>query len=286
MPISGPGNIPNYVLLLIFVLLHSHFTWVVPDLLIRKINVSILLFVICFQSVWRMMHVADAEMKQVIRPVVFVLAAYGSISVLRIAIDLAMPPERDLLLSGGYDTAVILAYQMLLIAMTLALFLAVNRRLLADLEKDIGSRKMTEEKLRESEEKYRSIFERSVNGIFQNTLDGKFLSVNPAVAGMFGYESPQEMIETVVDIGRELYVNPSDREHLMEAIKRRGRMEGYEVELVRRDCSRFWGSINIYAAHDETGKIPVYRGYAGRCHRAQTGGRKNPGKRNKLPHVL
>ncbi len=250
----------NYILLVVFVFIQTYFTLIAPNLLARKLNVSVILSVICFQCVWRVLHGADAQIKKAIKPVVLALFMYGAVSMIRIVVDLTTPTESDLLLSGKYDTAVILAYQMLFISMTLALFLAVNRRLLVDLERDIAIRNETEEKLRKSEEKYRSIFENSVNGIFQNSMDGKLLRLNSAVAGMFGYKSPQEMIESVKDVGQELYLHPSDRDHLVKAIRKEGRVEGYEMEMVRRDKSVFWGSFNVYAVSEETGKIQYVEG--------------------------
>ena len=66
---------------------------------------------------------------------------------------------------------------------------------------DITARKRAEEKLKRSEEKYRNIFENAVEGIFQVTADGRYTSVNPALARIHGYDSPEEMIESVTDIG-------------------------------------------------------------------------------------
>ena len=121
-------------------------------------------------------------------------------------------------------------------------------------------RRQTEAALQESESKYRSIFENSVNGIFQNTLNGRFISLNPAVAEMFGFSSPREMIEMVQDIGRELYANPEDRDLLVQTVANEGRMEGYEVELLRRDKSHFWGSINVYAVYGNNGDLEHLEG--------------------------
>src|SRR5712691_8077671 len=66
--------------------------------------------------------------------------------------------------------------------------------------------------VQKAEENYRSIFENAVEGIFQGTPEGRFLTVNPAMARIFGYASPAEMIESVTDVASQLYVNPVDRE--------------------------------------------------------------------------
>ena len=121
-------------------------------------------------------------------------------------------------------------------------------------------RRQTEAALQESEAKYRSIFENSVNGIFQNTPEGRFISLNPAVADMFGFASQQEMIESVQNIGRELYAHPADREDLVRTVRQEGRVEGYEVQMLRKDKSRFWASINLYAIRGKHGDIKYLEG--------------------------
>jgi PAS domain S-box-containing protein len=80
--------------------------------------------------------------------------------------------------------------------------------------RDVSERRETEKRLRISEEKYRSIFENAIEGIFQTTPEGKVITANTTFASMYGYESPQEMIETVTDIGKAIYVNIEDRERI------------------------------------------------------------------------
>ena len=63
----------------------------------------------------------------------------------------------------------------------------------------------------ESEEKYRGIFENAIEGFFQSTPEGRFISVNPAFARMLGYASPEELISTITDIAKQYYVNADDR---------------------------------------------------------------------------
>src|SRR3990167_6643184 len=72
-----------------------------------------------------------------------------------------------------------------------------------------------EESLRQAEEKYRGIFDNAVEGIFQSTPSGRYLSVNPALARMYGYASPEELMRSVTDIAHEVYVDPDCREALL-----------------------------------------------------------------------
>ena len=122
--------------------------------------------------------------------------------------------------------------------------------------RDITDRKRTEESLKLSEQKYRNIFENVIEDIFQTTPEGRFLTVNPVLASIFGYSSPEEIIEAVTDISRKLYANPDDRNEFLRILQERGSVTGFEVHLKRKDGSTFWASINARAVKDETGDTP------------------------------
>jgi PAS domain S-box-containing protein len=92
---------------------------------------------------------------------------------------------------------------------------------------DITERWLAQEALKASEEKYRKIFEDATEGIFQTTPEGRYLSVNPAFALMFGFSSPQEMIESVHDIAQELYVNPADRREMVRMLREDDKVQVY-----------------------------------------------------------
>jgi PAS domain S-box-containing protein len=125
---------------------------------------------------------------------------------------------------------------------------------------DITDRKHAEEALSDSEAKYRSIFENAIEGIYQTTPEGRYLSVNPAFARMFGFASREEMMEQVTDIGRQLYVNPGDRERLKEILYERGHVEGFEAEVRRKDGTTFWISINMHTVSDADGALLYFEG--------------------------
>ncbi len=125
---------------------------------------------------------------------------------------------------------------------------------------DITALKKAGEALRQSEEKYRKIFENAVIGIFQTSPEGRILNMNPAMARMFGYDSPQEIMAVIQDIGRELYVNPEDRERLLGLLREHGQVDNFEVEMKRRDKSRFRMSLNIHTVCDPTGRILYLEG--------------------------
>ena len=77
----------------------------------------------------------------------------------------------------------------------------------------------TIEALRRAEQKYRSIFENATEGIFQTTPDGHYLSANPALARMYGYDSPEELLAALTDISRQLYVQPGRRAEFTRAMQ-------------------------------------------------------------------
>ncbi len=115
-------------------------------------------------------------------------------------------------------------------------------------------------KLSESEKKYRDIFENAVEGIFQSVPGGGYLSVNSAYAKIFGYDSPQEVLSSVSDVGKQMYVNPEDREKLVEIIKENGMAEGFETQLYRKDKSIMWVSVYARSVSDNQGNLLYYEG--------------------------
>ena len=126
--------------------------------------------------------------------------------------------------------------------------------------KDMTERRAMEEHLRKSEEKYRSIFENSIEGIFQTTSEGRFLSANPALAKMFGYESPEDLINNVTDLAKQGYVDPEERVRYKQIVKEKGAVKGFETQHYKKDGGTFWISINARSVYDEKGKLLYYEG--------------------------
>jgi two-component system cell cycle sensor histidine kinase/response regulator CckA len=125
---------------------------------------------------------------------------------------------------------------------------------------DITERKSAERAQRVAEERLRTLFENAIEGIFQTTAEGRYLSANPALARLFGYSSPAEMMASIENIGNQLYADPWRREEFKRIMEEQDHVEGFEYELIRRDGKRVWINENAHAVRDEQGKLLYYEG--------------------------
>ncbi len=125
--------------------------------------------------------------------------------------------------------------------------------------RDIGERKHAEQALQLAEEKYRAIFEDAVVAIFQSSLGGRYTTVNPAMAHMLGYDSPQELVASISDISQQVYVNPKSRDEFKRLMQELGMVRDFECQIYRRDGSTMWVSVNARAVS----KAGVLVGYEG-----------------------
>ena len=128
-------------------------------------------------------------------------------------------------------------------------------------KQDITSRKQAEDDLRLAEEKYRVIFENSLEGIFQSRPAGQFITVNPALARMWGYDSPEDLISSVTDIARQVYLNPEARAEHMRLLKEQGgNLTGFEYQAHRKDGSVIWVSESVRSVLAADGSLDYYEG--------------------------
>lgn len=119
----------------------------------------------------------------------------------------------------------------------------------------------SEAKLREMEHRYRSIFENSSDGIFQTTVEGQYLSVNPALARIYGYESVEDLTKSVSDIKTQLYVDPKRRSDFKEVMAAKGEVRDFISEIFRKDHSRIWIRENAHVVRGPDGQILYYEGW-------------------------
>jgi PAS domain S-box-containing protein len=125
---------------------------------------------------------------------------------------------------------------------------------------DITKLKTSETVLRETEAKYRSIFENAVEGIFQSTIEGQYISVNPSLARIYGYESAQTLVSGLTNIEQQLYVEASRRQEFLDLIQRHGAVTGFESQVYRQDRTIIWISENIRVVKDHHGNVLYYEG--------------------------
>ena len=121
-------------------------------------------------------------------------------------------------------------------------------------------RRRAQEALRLAEEKYRGIFENAVEGIFQTTIEGRLVTANPMMARIFGYDSPEEMMQILHDIAEQLYVEPDRRNEFTQRMREDGRVFEFEIQFYRKDGSKIWTSTNARAVRDGSGEIVGYEG--------------------------
>jgi adenylate cyclase len=110
------------------------------------------------------------------------------------------------------------------------------------------------------EERYRLLFERSSEGMFQTSPSGKYVKVNPALARLYGYTSPQDLLQTIDDIGRQLYVDPQRRDQLSQQLADQNSLREVVSEVYCKDGSTIWISENIHVVRDGHGKPLYYEG--------------------------
>lgn len=126
---------------------------------------------------------------------------------------------------------------------------------------DITDRKHTEAALALAEANYRSIFENALEGIFQSTRDGRYLRVNSAMARIHGYESAEQMMALVQEIGHQIYVNPACREQFVHLMEMNGEVKGLQYQVYRKDGQPIWVEENTRSVHDADGNLLYYEGF-------------------------
>ncbi len=192
-----------------------------------------------------------------------------------ILIDLVLMPEQDIegryenvvrsgnVLAGEVYTTRLRAGEVYLFA-TACILHDSKGNVVGAIEsiRDITERKRVEEALIQAEQKYRGIFENAMEGIYQTTLDGHFISVNPAFARMIGYDSPDELMHAITDIGQQIYVDPESRSAILGLLESQGTVQGFEVQFWRKDGTTAWISLNVHAVPDKEGKIRYIEGTA------------------------
>jgi PAS domain S-box-containing protein len=122
------------------------------------------------------------------------------------------------------------------------------------------ARKRTDQALRESEARYRSIFETSIEGLYRTSPEGRILLANPALAKILGYDSVEALIRTVSDVGRLVWTDPEARDRFLLGLKQQGIISGYECQLSRQDGTTIWVSLSSRPVRGPDGRVAHYEG--------------------------
>lgn len=125
---------------------------------------------------------------------------------------------------------------------------------------DISHQKQIEASLREAEEKYRSIFEHAIEGIFQAQSDGCYINANPALAKIYGYASPTELLTGVALDPYRLFVEPEHYQEFLHQLATNGSVVSFETLAYQRDRSIIWILISASANYDEQENFIGYEG--------------------------
>ncbi len=224
----------NLLLLTVYIAVQTHFTFVQPSLLARNLNFSLALLVICCQCAWLMLRRVDAGMRPDARLVGVIFGAYSLFSVARGIADLVVSPGADIFTSGLYDVVVVMAYQMLSVGLTFSLFLMVNRRLFVALELDIAERRLAEQALRESEEKFALAFRTSPYAITITRMkDFRFIDFNEAFCSISGFTREEVVGNTSHDLS--LWADEEDRDRVVAKLLQGQKVVGEEFRFQRKD---------------------------------------------------
>ncbi|UCD81419.1 MAG: diguanylate cyclase [Desulfobacterales bacterium] len=117
---------------------------------------------------------------------------------------------------------------------------------------DLTELKATQEELRRTEQRYRSMYQNAVQGMFQARLSGELIRVNPSYASMLGYSSPDDLLALKEDAKR-FYFNDEDHARMIRAVKKKGTVANYELRLKRKDGKPVWILANIRLIRTEKG---------------------------------
>ncbi|MEF2231716.1 MAG: PAS domain S-box protein [Pseudodesulfovibrio sp.] len=126
---------------------------------------------------------------------------------------------------------------------------------------DITNWKRTDQALKRSEQRFRDIFTHASDGIFQSLPEGRLITANASMARIMGYDSPEELIAEVYDIKTQCYADQTQRDQFVATMRKCGRVEHEEVQLIQRDGTAIWVLANVRSVFDKAGEFVCFEGF-------------------------
>lgn len=131
---------------------------------------------------------------------------------------------------------------------------------IVSVSRDITKRKQTEEALIQAERQYHRFFEKSNQGIFKLSPEGYFLDVNPALAQLYGYDDPQDLLDSIHDLANQLYVQSQHHDNRLKILKTDGEILNFKSQIYSKTKEIIDIEETIWAVYDQYGNILYYQG--------------------------
>jgi len=200
---------------------------------LKKKSFNAVLFELPSANVAGLFHVTALAVKIPRVPVI----VFGSTSDEEFAVEAVRAGAQDYLVKGQFDAAVL------------------HRTIRYAIERQQERVTLVKEK-----EDYYGLFDHLVEGIFRTTIDGHYVLANVALARIYGYKSPIELMASITDIGRNLYVKPERRDEFVQLMQMHDTITDFKSEIYRKDGSVIWIAENCRAVRDANGKLLYYEG--------------------------
>jgi two-component system, LuxR family, sensor kinase FixL len=163
---------------------------------------------------------------------------------------------------AGLGEAVLVLWRIIPVPLTTSFFfLGVVGAMAFELSTDTLRAGELAEDLRESETRYRGIFDGAIEGMYRTSVQGKGLAANPALAKILGYGSAEDVVFSIEDTAHQVWANPDERTLFARRLTEQGTVRGYECQFKRRDGTLIWVSVNSRAVRGPNGQIAYFEGF-------------------------
>ena len=134
-------------------------------------------------------------------------------------------------------------------------------QLMAQVFANALARELGEQALRESEKRYRDIYDGSIEGMYRTSLEGKNIMANPALAKLLGYDSAQDVVNDVTDSAQQVWADPDELSRFTRMLEEKGTVRGYECRFVRKGGAIIWVSLNSRTVRGSDGQVAYFEGF-------------------------